>query len=50
MPLAVICLVASVAFPSTNRAQGPVFEVSQEGSTVQFSVKASVAIAGKFDK
>lgn len=32
------------------RAQGPVFEISQEGSAVQFSVKASVTIAGKFDK
>jgi polyisoprenoid-binding protein YceI len=38
-------LLASVA-----HAQVPVFEILQEGSTVQFSVKASVAIEGKFDK
>jgi polyisoprenoid-binding protein YceI len=35
---------------SPGRAQGPVFVISQEGSSVQFSVKASVAIAGTFDK
>jgi polyisoprenoid-binding protein YceI len=35
---------------SSSRAQGPVFGITPEGSTVQFSVKASVAIVGKFDK
>jgi len=50
MRLAIFCLVASVTLPSLSRAQVPVFVISQEGSNVQFSVKASVAIQGKFDK
>ena len=50
MRLAVLCLVASATLPSLSRAQVPVFVISQEGSNVQFSVKASVAIQGKFDK
>jgi polyisoprenoid-binding protein YceI len=32
------------------RAQGPVFEITPESSVIRFNVKASVAIAGKFDK
>jgi polyisoprenoid-binding protein YceI len=32
------------------QAQGPVFVITPEDSTVQFSVKASVTIAGNFDK
>jgi polyisoprenoid-binding protein YceI len=48
--LAVLCLIAWAMLPSPSRAQLPVFEITQEGSVVQFSVKASVAIAGKFDK
>jgi hypothetical protein len=48
--LAILCFLAPAFFPSTARAQGPVFAVEKEGSTVQFSVKASVAIVGKFDK
>jgi polyisoprenoid-binding protein YceI len=35
---------------SSSGAQGPVFTIAPEESVVQFSVKASVAIAGKFDK
>jgi polyisoprenoid-binding protein YceI len=36
---------------STSQAQGvPVFVIAQEGSAVQFSVKASVALEGTFDK
>jgi polyisoprenoid-binding protein YceI len=50
MRLAVFCLLASVLLPSASRAQVPVFAVTQEGSAVQFAVKASVAIEGKFDK
>jgi hypothetical protein len=49
-PLALFGLLASTLTPPLAQAQGPVFEISQEGSAVQFSVKASVAIAGKFDK
>jgi len=48
--LGILRLLASVLLPLVSRAQVPVFEVTQAGSTVQFSVKASVAIAGKFDK
>jgi polyisoprenoid-binding protein YceI len=50
MRLALFGILASVLMPSFAQAQGPVFEISQEGSSVQFSVKASVTIAGKFDK
>jgi polyisoprenoid-binding protein YceI len=42
-------LVASLPV-SPALAQGTVFKIIQEGSSVRFSVKASVAIAGKFDK
>ncbi len=50
MRFGVLYLVAFAMLPSPSRAQVPVFAVSQEGSFVQFSVKASVAIDGKFDK
>jgi len=50
MRLAVLCLIASTALPSLGQAQVPVFAISQEGSSVRFSVKASVAIEGTFDK
>jgi len=46
----VLCLVAFAALPSLSRAQVPVFAISQEGSSVEFSVKASVSLDGKFDK
>jgi polyisoprenoid-binding protein YceI len=45
---------ASVLFPSTTQAQVlsdvPVFEVIPVHSAIKFHVKASVTIAGKFDK
>jgi polyisoprenoid-binding protein YceI len=50
MRLVVLCLLASALLSSFTQAQVPVFAITQEGSTVQFSVKASVAIVGKFDK
>lgn len=50
MRLALFGILASILVPSLVQAQGPVFEISQDGSAVQFSVKASVTIAGKFDK
>ena len=50
MRLTILCLIASALLPSVSRAQAPVFAISQEGSSVQFSVKASVALEGKFDK
>jgi polyisoprenoid-binding protein YceI len=46
----ILALFASVLLASLAQAQVPVFEITQAGSTVQFSVKASVAIEGKFEK
>jgi polyisoprenoid-binding protein YceI len=46
----ILRLLASALLPSIAHAQGPVFAITPEESSVQFSVKASVAIAGKFDK
>jgi polyisoprenoid-binding protein YceI len=37
-------------FPTLSRAQAPVFEITPVSSTIRFDVKASVDIAGKFDK
>jgi polyisoprenoid-binding protein YceI len=46
-----LLLFGSIAFPSPNRAQGvPVFAITQDNSKITFSVKASVAIDGTFDK
>jgi polyisoprenoid-binding protein YceI len=50
MRFTVLCLIASAVLPSVNRAQVPVFVITQEDSSIKFSVKASVAIAGSFDK
>ena len=49
---ALLPLFAAAAFlPSLAQAQAPVFAISQPPqSTVKFSVKASVAIEGTFDK
>lgn len=45
-----ILLLAAVLLPSLCRAQGPVYAVTPQQSTIQFKVKASVLIAGKFDR
>jgi len=37
-------------FPSSSRAQAPVFEITTVESWIKFDVKSSVTIAGKFDK
>jgi len=50
MRLAVLCLAASAMLPSPSRAQGPVFVITQQGSSIKFFVKASVALAGSFEK
>jgi polyisoprenoid-binding protein YceI len=42
--------LSAPVFPSTTRAQVPVFTVTPEESDVKFFVKASVAIDGKFNK
>jgi polyisoprenoid-binding protein YceI len=48
--LTFLCLLTSALFPSLSRAEAPVFEISPIQSTIRFDVKASVDIAGKFDK
>ena len=51
MRFAVFFFLASAVFPSLARAQQvPVFKISPTDSSVKFSVKASVAIDGTFDK
>jgi polyisoprenoid-binding protein YceI len=50
MRLTVLCLLASAVLPSVGRAQSPVFVIVPEHSSIKFHVKASVTIAGKFDK
>ena len=50
MRLTTLLLLASVVFPSVSYAQVPVFEITPGESTINFDVKASVAIRGKFDK
>jgi polyisoprenoid-binding protein YceI len=50
MRLAVLCLAASAVLPSPSRAQAPVFVITQQDSSVKFFVKASVALAGSFEK
>jgi polyisoprenoid-binding protein YceI len=50
MRLTILCVIASALLPSLSRAQAPVFAITPEDSTVNFSVKASVAIEGKFEK
>jgi polyisoprenoid-binding protein YceI len=48
--VAALCLLAYAALLPCAQAQGPVYSVNREASTIQFSVKASVPVAGKFDK
>jgi len=43
-------LAASAILTTLSLAQGPTIVITPEDSSVTFSVKASVAIAGKFDK
>jgi polyisoprenoid-binding protein YceI len=48
--LAMLCILASAVYPSSVRAQVPVFAIDKADSSMKFSVSASVAIAGTFDK
>ena len=54
MRLTNLCLLAIAVSATVSRAQAPggtpVFEVTPLHSTIKFSVKGSVSIAGKFDK
>jgi polyisoprenoid-binding protein YceI len=45
-----LCLLAPAVLPTGGQEKGPVLEISKQESSMKFSVKASVAIEGKFDK
>jgi polyisoprenoid-binding protein YceI len=47
-----LCLLAFAVLPSVSRAQAqaPIFEITPVESWIKFDVKASMNIAGKFDK
>jgi polyisoprenoid-binding protein YceI len=49
--LALLSLLTVATFlPSLSRAQVPVFVITQQDSSIKFSVKASVELAGTFEK
>ena len=54
MRVVILCLLASILFPSPIRAQNsagvPVFEITPVESKIKFAVEASVEIKGTFDK
>jgi polyisoprenoid-binding protein YceI len=50
MRFTILCLLGFALFPSTSRAQVPVFAITPEGSSIKFYVKASVALVGTFDQ
>ena len=50
MRIAVLFILAGGVLTPTGQAQTPVFTIDQADSSIDFSVKASVSIAGKFDK
>jgi polyisoprenoid-binding protein YceI len=50
MRIAILALLTSALFPSNSMAQVPVFHISHPNSSIKFNVKASVQIAGTFDK
>jgi len=50
MRIAFLCLAACATLPIATQAQAPVFKVTPEESKIDFSVKASVSLVGKFEK
>lgn len=48
--LTILSIIASVAFPPMSRSQAPIFEITHADSWINFHVKATMKIAGKFDK
>jgi polyisoprenoid-binding protein YceI len=50
MRFTTLLLLASATLASAGPADAPVYEIVPAESTITFNVKASVAIAGKFDK
>jgi polyisoprenoid-binding protein YceI len=49
MRCAILCLLVLALIPRPCQAQVPVFATTPEDSTIKFSVKASVALVGKFE-
>ena len=47
---AIFCILVAGVFPPFGRSQAPIFEITPVDSWINFHVKASVKIAGKFDK
>jgi polyisoprenoid-binding protein YceI len=47
---ALVCLLSASVLPLVTRAQAPIFAITQDNSSVKFSVKASVALEGTFTK
>jgi hypothetical protein len=50
MRFAFFGFLACAVLPSFSLGQAPVFKVTPEESKIDFSVKASVALEGKFEK
>jgi polyisoprenoid-binding protein YceI len=50
LKLTLLCLLTASVLPLVTRAQVPVFVITQDNSSVKFSVKASVALEGTFTK
>jgi polyisoprenoid-binding protein YceI len=50
LPITVLWPVVFCIFPSANRAQVPVYEITRGESTIKFGVDSSVSIKGTFDK
>jgi polyisoprenoid-binding protein YceI len=46
----ILCVAASMVFPSLTRAQAPVFTITPETSSIKFFVKSSVTLEGNFEK
>jgi polyisoprenoid-binding protein YceI len=50
MRSAFLCLMACLVLPVVTQAQAPVFKITPELSKIDFTVKASVALEGVFEK
>jgi len=50
MKMAIFCFAASALLTPLSQAQAPVYTITQQDSSINFSVSASISIAGKFDK
>jgi len=48
--LTILCLLASLVLPPLSWSQAPIFKITRAESWINFHVKSSVKIAGKFDK